>query len=95
MMTGTGPFGPIEMGGMFTVVKVRADLAPGDYRDPGWYQHPQGTVAYEADALGAPAAQKPGAGKSPGLNMPGMKMPGMNMPGMDMPGMKPGGPHQH
>ena len=43
MMTGTGPFGPIEMGGMFTVVKVREDLAPGDYRDPGWYQHPQGT----------------------------------------------------
>ena len=28
MMTGTGPFGPIEMGGMFTVVKVREDLAP-------------------------------------------------------------------
>ncbi len=23
------------------------DLAPGDYRDPGWYQHPPGTVAYE------------------------------------------------
>ena len=45
MMTGTGPFGPIEMGGMFTVMKVREDLAPGDYRDPGWYQHPQGTVA--------------------------------------------------
>jgi hypothetical protein len=38
------------MGGMFTVVKVREDLAPGDYRDPGWYQHPQGTVAYEVDA---------------------------------------------
>src|SRR5512144_1680288 len=34
MMTGQGQFGPIEMGGMFTVVKVRKDLAPGDYRDP-------------------------------------------------------------
>ena len=32
MMTGTGQFGPIEMGGMFTVMKVREDLAPGDYR---------------------------------------------------------------
>jgi hypothetical protein len=32
MMTGTGPFGPIEMGGMFTVMKVREGLAPGDYR---------------------------------------------------------------
>ena len=47
MMTGTGPFGPMEMGGMFTVVKVREGLARGDYRDPGWYRHPPGTVAYE------------------------------------------------
>jgi FtsP/CotA-like multicopper oxidase with cupredoxin domain len=46
MMTGQGPFGPIEMGGMFTVVKVREGLARNDYRDPGWYKHPQGTVAY-------------------------------------------------
>ena len=28
---GYRPFGPIEMGGMFTVMKVRDDLAPGDY----------------------------------------------------------------
>jgi FtsP/CotA-like multicopper oxidase with cupredoxin domain len=47
MMTGRGPFGALEMGGMFTVVKVRADLARGDFRDPGWYRHPPGTVAYE------------------------------------------------
>jgi hypothetical protein len=45
MMTGEGPFGPIEMGGMFTLFKVREDLAAGDYRDPGWYQHPPGTQA--------------------------------------------------
>jgi FtsP/CotA-like multicopper oxidase with cupredoxin domain len=44
MMTGNGPFGPIEMGGMFTVIKVRDGLAPDDYRDPGWYKHPDGTV---------------------------------------------------
>jgi FtsP/CotA-like multicopper oxidase with cupredoxin domain len=44
MMTGKGPFGAMEMGGMFTVVKVRAGLTPGDYRDPGWYKHPPGTV---------------------------------------------------
>jgi manganese oxidase len=55
MMTGTGPFGPVEMGGMFTVMKVRADLAPGDYRDPGWYQHPQGTLAREVDVASAGA----------------------------------------
>jgi len=47
MMTGTGPFGPMEMGGMFSVVKVRDDLRTGDYKDPGSYKHPQGTVAYE------------------------------------------------
>ena len=45
MMAGQGPFGPVEMGGMFTVLKVRSDLAAGDYRDPGWYRHPAGTIA--------------------------------------------------
>jgi len=47
MMTGQGPFGPLEMGGMFTVVKVRDGQAQGDYRDPGWYRHPPGTQAFE------------------------------------------------
>jgi hypothetical protein len=47
MMTGSGPFGAIEMGGMFTVVKVRDGIARNDYKDPGWYQHPAGTVVYE------------------------------------------------
>lgn len=47
MMSGQGPFGPIEMGGMFTLVKVRKDQKPGDYEDPGWYRHPKGSVAYE------------------------------------------------
>jgi hypothetical protein len=47
MMTGFGQFGPIEMGGMFTVMKIRADLAADDYRDPGPYKNPEGTVAYE------------------------------------------------
>jgi manganese oxidase len=78
MMTGTGSFGPIEMGGMFTVMKVREDLAPGDYRDPGWYKHPQGTVAREVDVATAGTPQRqPGAGQAPsmGQRMPGMKMP--------------------
>jgi hypothetical protein len=47
MMTGQGPFGPLEMGGMFTVVKIREGLARGDYKDPGWYKHPKGSAAYE------------------------------------------------
>lgn len=47
MMTGAGPFGAVEMGGMFSVLKVRDDQKPGDYTDPGWYAHPQGTVSRE------------------------------------------------
>jgi FtsP/CotA-like multicopper oxidase with cupredoxin domain len=47
MMTGRGPFGALEMGGMFTVVKVRDDQRPGDYADPGWFKHPERTVAWE------------------------------------------------
>lgn len=45
MMAGEGQFGPIEMGGMFTVVKVRDDQKPDDYSDPGWYRYPKDTVA--------------------------------------------------
>jgi hypothetical protein len=47
MMTGTGPYGPIEMGGMFSMVKVRKDQKPGDYSDPGWYKQPAGTQSFE------------------------------------------------
>jgi len=46
MMTGSGPHGPIGMGGMFTVFKVRAEQPRGDYSDPGWYSPPPGTIAY-------------------------------------------------
>ena len=42
-----GPFGYIDMGGMFTVLKVRENP---DSADPaGWYEHPPGTVAGPAD----------------------------------------------
>ncbi len=65
MMTGQGPFGAVEMGGMFTVVKVRKDQKPGDYRDPGWYQHPAGTVAYEwKGTLPEPPRSKSAGGQS-------------------------------
>jgi manganese oxidase len=47
MMTGQGPFGSVEMGGMFTTVKVRNGLPRGDYKDPGWYRHPAGNQAQE------------------------------------------------
>ena len=34
-----------ELGDRFTVLKVRDELAPRDYRNPGWYPAPAGTVA--------------------------------------------------
>jgi len=43
MMAGQGHFGPVGMGGMFTVFKVRDNLK--DYEHPGDYVYPQGTVA--------------------------------------------------
>jgi manganese oxidase len=48
MMGAAGPFGYIDMGGMFTIVKVRDKLPPSG--DPGWYAHPEGTVALPATA---------------------------------------------
>jgi FtsP/CotA-like multicopper oxidase with cupredoxin domain len=65
MMTGQGPFGPMEMGGMFTAVKVRDDIRSGDYKDPGWYRHPPGTVAYEYTGQLAQPARPPGVGAAP------------------------------
>jgi hypothetical protein len=65
MMMGQGPFGPLEMGGMFTVVKVRDDLAPGDFGDPGWYPNPAGTVARRVSddpGFGEPVRQTPRPG---------------------------------
>jgi hypothetical protein len=48
MMAGDGPYGPIEMGGMFTVIKVREGI--DNYADPGWYEQPEGTRVRVADA---------------------------------------------
>lgn len=69
MMAGDGPYGGINMGGMFTTVKIRDNQSAGDYSDPGWYQQPEGTQAYEwtgdlpeptrfrSEPSGAPAAE--------------------------------------
>ena len=55
MMTGYGQFGPMEMGGMFSVVKVREGLGRDDYGDPGRYRNPEGTVAREySGSVGEP-----------------------------------------
>lgn len=81
MMTGKGPYGNIEMGGMFTAFKVRKGLGANDYGDPGWFAQPRGTQAYAwqgapleaqaprptppGQAPGAPSVRKPAAGHSP------------------------------
>lgn len=70
MASGEGPFGPIFMGGMFTVLKIREALRTYDH-DPGWYEHPVGTVASvvgggQADA---PAPEQPR--RTPGHSAPG------------------------
>jgi hypothetical protein len=48
MLSGKGQFGVIDMGGMFTLVKVREKIT--NYEDPGDYQFPPGTVASVASA---------------------------------------------
>jgi len=80
MMTGTGPFGAIEMGGMFTTVKIRQGLARNDYKDPGWYKQPPGTVAYELNGTAPPAERAASAARKPG--------PAVNI-------RKPAGNHKH
>ncbi|MFN3375031.1 MAG: multicopper oxidase family protein [Burkholderiaceae bacterium] len=85
MMTGTGPYGPIEMGGMFTTLKVRADLGARDWRDPGDYTQPPGTRAYEWQG---PHAQVP---QAPRTDTPGIA-PGV--PSARKPSAASGG-HQH
>lgn len=52
MMTGDGPFGPIMMGGMFTLLKIRDQLH--HYDDPGWYNHPRETRAYRVSTEASP-----------------------------------------
>ncbi len=66
MMTGSGQYGPLEMGGMFTVFKVRRDQKPGDYGDPGPFAHPPGTVAREWTGE-TPAAARSGTGAASSL----------------------------
>ncbi|MBO0754242.1 MAG: copper oxidase [Bradyrhizobiaceae bacterium] len=68
MMTGFGQFGPLEMGGMFTVMKVREGLAANDYRDPGPYRNPEGTVAHEVQvAADLPVHRSDGRATGPGI----------------------------
>lgn len=49
MMGGAGPFASIDMGGMFTILKVRDN--PDAEDGTGWYKHPAGSVADKADPV--------------------------------------------
>ncbi|MCC5870135.1 MAG: copper oxidase [Gammaproteobacteria bacterium] len=69
MVGGEGPFGYITMGGMFSILKVRDGIT--SYADPGWFRHPEGTVASAAtaaelarDGIDAPAGSTGDAGRS-------------------------------
>jgi FtsP/CotA-like multicopper oxidase with cupredoxin domain len=60
MLGGQGPFGVIDMGGMFNIVKVRDSIDYG--RDPGWYKQPPGTSARRVDSMSTtPVQQQPAA----------------------------------
>jgi len=48
MVGAPGPFDVIDMSGLLTLLKVREGIT--SYEDPGWYQHPEGTVATAAAA---------------------------------------------
>jgi len=62
MMTGNGQFGTLDMGGMFTVVKVREGIT--SYADPGPYKNPPGTVAHKvADDSGKEKRREPEHGR--------------------------------
>jgi manganese oxidase len=76
MMSGEGPYGSVEMGGMFTMVKVRREQKRGDYSDPGWFNQPEGTQAFEwTGALVEPARFKAeGAASMRAKNMPGKEI---------------------
>ncbi len=70
MMMGNGPHGNLEMGGMFTVIKVRDDLARANYADPGWYANPKTTQSHRVSSdagFGNPARRGPPPGPTPTL----------------------------
>jgi hypothetical protein len=68
------------------VVKVREGLAHEDYKDPGPYPHPAGTVAYEFTGT---AAEAPRHSEMPSTRAPAVEFDVIK------PGSKPSPSHQH
>jgi FtsP/CotA-like multicopper oxidase with cupredoxin domain len=73
MVGGVGPYDEITMGGMFTILKVRENLASYD-EDPGWYAPPAGTISLPApdDVLKRNAIEA-GGGSAPRAPRAAMK----------------------
>ncbi len=96
MMTGTGPYGAIGMGGMFTTLKVRKDQKPMDYKDPGWYKQQAGTQAFEwTGPLKEPARFKSEIQSNNGL-VTGLNNPSTTKQTIELQVKKPGaGSTQH
>jgi len=91
-MTGQGPYGGVEMGGMFTTLKVRKEQKPADYTDPGWYKQPAGTQAYEwTEPLAEPQRFKSEGGQS----MPVQTTPGAKPATAEVKVRKPAGHSGH
>ena len=90
MMTGDGPYGSVEMGGMFSVIKVRSQQKKGDYTDPGWYKQPKGTQALEYQGIEAlPMRSSAESGKS------AMKSHGSSVRDLELKVRKPNTPMNH
>lgn len=72
MIGGPGKYDYITMGGMFTILKVRPQLA--SYADPGWYETPPGTRATSAvdEALRRDGIDPT---KNPGIEPAGIESP--------------------
>jgi manganese oxidase len=51
-------------------------LRPGDYRDPGWYPHPKGSVAYEWTGDPPAATRAPVPETKPGIELKARKPSG-------------------
>lgn len=75
MVGAPGKHGYIDMGGMFTIIKIRENLS--SYDDPGWYENPPGTLAAAATDdelrrdLGFVPGTAQGSGGSRMQNAPG------------------------
>jgi FtsP/CotA-like multicopper oxidase with cupredoxin domain len=92
MMTGEGPYGSVEMGGMFSVLKVRRNQKPGDYSNPGWFKQPPGTQAYEWK--GPPLAEPRRSSSGGKSAMPRTSSTAVEVQ-VRKPGKSSGNAHQH